>query len=422
MRNLFIACATVLAALCVYSCTDDNPEMADNQVPGDGDMESVLSSICVNWDADKQYVSKQMEGYHESYSSENILKYAVDASTYISYQFEDNRLVTSIMVKEKASNYDVSKISSLKEYEYVGNVDGANVYISESMNTMGVKLLRHSDGVDYEVIGFTPLQNDSFEFFEPIEVETLAASNVGKNSFEMNAKIDGVEASSNMNFELSESLDMKSIKEYSASVSGNTAKATANNLKPNTIYYYRAYFIYEDVRYYGQIEMVELEKTDTYEIGDPYPSESNVEGIVCSVKDYGTHGTIISLDESYLKWDVNGLFCTDYSAYNSSDGAKNKIGTAQPFGKWVSSKGSGWFGPARLQLVFSDSNLRAINNGLKKVGATPLNGFYWSSTQKNSNQAYVVTISESDYLGYKNQYGFVHQKDNENKVRAMKYF
>lgn len=143
-----------------------------------------------------------------------------------------------------------------------------------------------------------------------------------------------------------------------------------------------------------------------YKIGDVYPASGTPIGVVWDVRNGGMNGTIISLDQDYLKWDINGIFCTEYPAYNSSDGSKNNMGSTQPYAKWVKAHGSEWFGPAINQLKISKTDLALINNTLRELNKTEMNGFYWSSTQKNNNQAYIMTVTENGYMGYSNMYSF----------------
>lgn len=416
---LLVAVAFIFGLI---ACSEDDGKatdpISDNEVS-----EKVLAKICIDWGVSQSEVASKMKRCQELYKSSDIAKYGIkDASYTISYMYDDGKLKSSILSIPLNDRSESQNVFDLNDYTYIGDVDGANVYSSTEKNTMCLIVTRNADGIDYLVVGFTPLDSDMFDKFNPIEITTLEASEIAERSFTMNASISGVESQPKVYFEISENIDMSKATKYNASVSNQTATYTVTNLKPNLTYYYRAYLMYDDIRYDGQVEMVELKKMQTYQIGDPYPSFSNVEGIVCYVSDNGTHGTIISLDQDMLMWDREGLFCHDYSSNNSYDGSKNNMGTVEPFAKWVYEHGPGWFGPARKELVFSKTTLKMINDGLRSVGGKELNGFYWSSTQHSSNTAYVVTVTESGYMGYSNQYEFYNSKNQKNSVRAMKDF
>lgn len=409
-------------AFTTVSCSDESENITEPIVNGQVS-EKILASVCTNWNSSTDYVKASMENYSIDYESNEILTFSNEnVSHKICYEFTGNQLRTALISIPAESSENISGIYDMTGYKYMGNVDGAKIYTSSDKNTMGIIMNRNDEGKDYTVIGFTPLESDLFSKFEPIEITTLEADEISRDGFTMKATIAGLEENTLVYFELSQSLDMNQAKLYSVNSTNSIASKSVSNLTPNIDYYYRPYIIYDDIRYEGEIQRVELEKTPSYAIGDLYPSETNPEGVVVSIKDGGTHGTIISLDQNYLVWDVNAIFCTDYSAYNSSDGSKNNMGSSQPFAKWVNGHGTGWFGPARYQMHFSAANLKLINDGMRKAGVTTLHGFYWTSTQKDNNNAYAVTVTESSFMGYTNGSDFFAGKDDKRYVRAMKYF
>lgn len=70
----------------------------------------------------------------------------------------------------------------LTGYEYLGNIDGAAVYMSPDGITLGTVINRNIDGRNYIAIGFAPIESDLFDMIAPIVVTTLTPKNVGKNS------------------------------------------------------------------------------------------------------------------------------------------------------------------------------------------------------------------------------------------------
>ena len=69
--------------------------------------------------------------------------------------------------------------------------------------------------------------------------------------------------------------------------------------------------------------------------------------------------------------------------------------------KWCYNHGTGWYCPAKTEVAAIANNLAAINNTLVRVGNKLPEGIYWSSTQYDTDLAYVVCVAENNYSGYK---------------------
>ncbi len=425
LTNIFSISFLVFAVIMFNSCSsDDNNDLTPPKP--DQSIEDAISSICLDWNSSLTEVDATMKGYVKISCYDDFISYQTKNGFYkVVYDFVDNKLRSAAVIVKTTEQVNNNQIYSLNGYSYIGDIDGAAIYTNESIGNMAMVLSREIDGTEYLTVGFTPIESNLYEKVEPICVELLSSTNVSTTSFTANWKVsgEGSDKYENCKIMISETSDMSSPKTYGgSSIGSGEFKATITGLAVNTIYYLQAYVTIDGVRYDSEVISQELEHIDTYKIGDFYPNEESPEGIVCRITGSGEHGTILSLDEDYLKWDVNGIFCTDYSSYNSSDGSKNNMGSTQPFAKWIKMHGTGWYGPAKNELCFSKSNLEIINKALSSKGYVTLDGFYWSSTQKNNNQSYVVTVTTTGYMGYSNQHSFVHQKDNTNSVRAMKKY
>lgn len=195
-------------------------------------------------------------------------------------------------------------------------------------------------------------------------------------------------------------------------------------------YYVLPYVVVGGVYYYGNEYSFVAGKSmndPVYNVGDYYPNSQNPIGVVGYVESYGTHGLVISLDETECSWDRNSF--PDYKGANSGDNGQNntkRIGTtSSPACSWCTSKGDEWYFPARFELTKLSKNITAINKSLNALGYTSINSFYWSSTEYGANAqdlAYIVCLSESKCEGYDSGWSAYNSKSITRKVRAMKSF
>lgn len=90
-------------------------------------------------------------------------------------------------------------------------------------------------------------------------------------------------------------------------------------------------------------------------------------------------------------------------------------------GPWCLNHGTGWYCPARGELVTLANNVNKVNSTLSSGGYHNLDTQFWSSTESSSDKAYVVTLgamSSSDYVG--NYYAV--SKGQNYHVCAIKQF
>lgn len=404
------------------SCHDDSPEEYEPGSSNVSQVTNILEQVITDWNSSPSEVGKKMSKFTKSFETDEFIKYTSPDNTYfISYDFKDGKLRSSLLLIPYNSEKIKQQDFNFKNYEYLGENDGAKVYANDKDNTFIFSLTRNLDGEDYLAFGFSPIKSDLFEEVEPIEVTTKPAEAVSTQSLTLNGSFSGIDKVTTARFYYSYNADMSDLDYYNATITGDTFTRTLTNLKPNTTVYFYAAIIIENVEYRGEVLSADLVTVKTYSIGDLYPDALNPIGVVCQISNNGVNGKIISLEESFLQWSTTGIFNTDEKAYDHNDGTKNNLGNG-PYGKWVTSLGNGWYGPAKNELTFSSATISTINQTLLSIGKSKLYGFYWSSTQKDSNNCYVVTVGENGYLGYSNQYTFYHTKDQKNSVIAMKRF
>lgn len=159
-----------------------------------------------------------------------------------------------------------------------------------------------------------------------------------------------------------------------------------------------------------------------YQVGDFY-NRDGIEGVVYRISNGGTHGMIVSLDESLEQWSTT---YTTTGANNQYDGlantnliVSNYYLNDYPAFQWCINKNTngiiGWYLPSINEmldvLLFRDElNACLLNNG----GVVITDG-YWSSSESNGNStviAYFTNNNDSDYTN----------KGNHYRVRAVHSF
>lgn len=202
------------------------------------------------------------------------------------------------------------------------------------------------------------------------------------------------------------------------------------NMSKGQTYYVLPYVVIGGVYYYGkEYSFVAGKNMDdpVYHVGDYYPNSQNPTGVVGYVDALGTHGLVISLDETECQWDRNGV--PGYKGATSGDNGQNntkKIGTSSsPACNWCTSHGDGWYFPARFELTKLSENITTINNSLNALGYSSIDRFYWSSTEYGANAqdlAYIVCLCESQCEGHDSGWSAYNSKTETRKVRAMRSF
>lgn len=404
----------------VTACSDE-PDMHDDNGASDINGQA-LAKVCTDWGESPFNMEKRM-GSPYTFSDGNYQEFAYPANDYtIVYDYEEDCLRSAACIYGPLESGIMPDISGqLKGYQYLGMIDGSAIYSNSSKNILVTAYMKSSGNKIYFAVGFTPIKSDAFETIEPVTTITLEATNITASGFTMNGRVTNVGKKTRCGFEYSTYSDFKESKTKDMQ-SDCDFSITLTGLDINTTYYYRAFTVFDDIRYEGETVSVTTLDAHLYAVGDFYPDNIYPEGVVVSISENGLHGKIISLDQDYIKWDVNGIFCTDYKCYNSSDGSKNQLPSNQPFGAWVKGHGDGWYGPATNELTALNKVVSTVNTTLRSNSYPRIDGFYWASTCSDNNNAYIVCVTETTYMGYNGGWTGKNSKDNNRSVRAMKKF
>lgn len=120
-----------------------------------------------------------------------------------------------------------------------------------------------------------------------------------------------------------------------------------------------------------------------YEVG-------SVKGVVVWVDESKLKGKIISLDETVSVWSTGNRYT---GAQSTTDGKGNtaKVKALDnslasfPAFKWCVEKGEGWYLPASDEVKCFLAAEPVVKETLAAHGGTPLDSYYWSSTESDSD-------------------------------------
>lgn len=186
------------------------------------------------------------------------------------------------------------------------------------------------------------------------------------------------------------------------------------------------------------------EPQDTSEVTPPEPPQATYsigeiveiglsKGIVVSVDTTGTHGLMISLDETIAAWSTEHAMLTDMGGeFSHSDGYSNMqyIKSLEnwkelyPAFAWCDQKNvlglNAWYIPSLNEFEIINTSLEVINESLSEAGFQPLatgaNDSYWTSVEVGVQSAYAYSFYYGEIASYDLD------KMNEHYVRAMRSF
>lgn len=148
---------TILSVLLFIfiGCSDDSNEP-----------ENPLSSnvAYLNWGAPKSEVMNYMKNYEMNIMDNDFICYIGRNNVQtISYQFQDNGLQASLILipQDKITTSELQ--SSFSKYEYLGEKNGLNIYISETTNTLATIAQKVKGETTYYAIGYTILNIETGE-------------------------------------------------------------------------------------------------------------------------------------------------------------------------------------------------------------------------------------------------------------------
>lgn len=116
------------------------------------------NAVCTDWKSSKSEVMDYMKNYEMSIMDNGFICYVGRNSVRtISYQFKDDELQASLILIPQ-DNVSLPELqSSFGEYEYLGESNGIDVYLSEATNTMATISRKSKGETAYYAIGYTAL-------------------------------------------------------------------------------------------------------------------------------------------------------------------------------------------------------------------------------------------------------------------------
>ena len=166
-----------------------------------------------------------------------------------------------------------------------------------------------------------------------------------------------------------------------------------------------------------------------YQIGDYY-NRNGIEGIVFKITNGGTHGTIVSLDESREQWStenvVTGADDWNDGLTNTNLIVSNYNLNNYPAFQWCNNKNTngitGWYIPAVTEIELIIRLNETLNDGLLNNGGVIITTEqeYWSSTEypNSADHAYEFYYKYNSHYFYPSTY----YKQGSDRVRAVHSF
>lgn len=380
-----------------------------------------LDKLCTEWGSSATEVAGKMGSQKPVSTEGETLMYYDDLSgCFISYAFTADKLTTSnIIVPSGKAEKQIISITS--GYNELGLLEGVSFYSNES-NTLLFSYETDFDGDSYQILGFTPIDSEGFPYIPPVMLSLDDKVSVGLTD----AVVKGVV--SNTDTPISCTLYYGTMAAITSSnATGHTTVSSDGDLlfeltglSHSTTYYCFAATEVDGFTVQSPIVSFTTQAPPSYAIGDYWPDSINPEGVVFYLSDSnGYHGKIVSLTTGHqIQWDKDGIFCTDYN-YNSSDGSLNRgpiYGYMTTAYSWCKEYGDGtWYLPATSELKTLSRNW--WDNIRIKVGHTYMDtagNYFWSSTQYNSNMAYIVSLIDGNTT--------YNSKDQKRHVIAVKKF
>lgn len=343
------------------------------------------------------------------------------------------------------SNISIGEVEGVPYYKFTSRINGEIIYLpyeyssgfwywSGELNTTDTRtavLFGSENSTSNYTRAFSHRYNHYYirPVYEGSKITTVEAENITGRSARLKANIPWLTAThaTEAGFYISKnrtdfennSSDLRKIESQSIAQS---ISISVGDLSRNTNYYFRGYIVVNGQEYLGNI--CEFTTPDAYLIGDAWPNDENPVGVVFYTSDNGLHGKIVSLDHTNLVWQ-SGV-PTHVQASNLDDGSRNSFPSGSAIPRWVQSHGAEWYCPAKNELNKLCSSIVSVNNRLRTLNCSIIEGIYWSSTQYSTqyyDMAYVVNITENGtYLGYSNGWSSYNSKSNSRNVLAVKKF
>ena len=147
-KTIWITLITVMLFI-FNGCSDDSEESQD-----------LISSsmVCTNWGSSKSEVMDYMKNYKMNIMHNDFICYiGGNIVQTISYQFQNDSLQASLILipQDRISLSDLQLL--FNKYEYLGEKNGSDIYVSEATNTMVTITQKVKGETTYYAVGYTIL-------------------------------------------------------------------------------------------------------------------------------------------------------------------------------------------------------------------------------------------------------------------------
>lgn len=253
-RHIFISAI----CLAMASCSSDDLSSVDGgeSTPGGGNVGELLDNAITDWGMSRDSVVSAMQGFRQQPGTGNSMLQFINASgsESVSYQMHEGRLcATAIIWPSSSTELDLKTL--LNGFTMVGELSGGKVYANTTKNTMATVWQHTETDSTFSAIGLAPIKSDAFESLAPIAATTEECEDAGMCSATLKGRVVGEEESEEVGFQygMDSNLAESNSRKVSTNVSGSFA-IKVNGLVDDTMYYYRAYAVVDDIYYYGDVK------------------------------------------------------------------------------------------------------------------------------------------------------------------------
>lgn len=150
--NSIWALVVAVMLFALSGCSDDSDESPQGTISS--------NTVCTKWGASKSEVMDYMKNYEMKAMENGFICYdGKNEAQTVSYQFQDDGLQASLLlIPEENTSLEELK-SSFGRYEYLGEKNGLDIYVSEATNTMVT--IGTKGGNSYFAVGYVVLDDEN---------------------------------------------------------------------------------------------------------------------------------------------------------------------------------------------------------------------------------------------------------------------
>ncbi len=150
MKKIILTALLVIPAVLMTSCKK-------NEVPG-----QINGNVaCVEWGVTQEDVAMEMINFKlQSSTADYMFFHGFGNFERISYLFENGLLKASMVVVEESKTSEEAVDYLFKDYFYLGEMNGAKVYINEKIDVFATVVLQSHQKKSYYAIGYTSLKGN----------------------------------------------------------------------------------------------------------------------------------------------------------------------------------------------------------------------------------------------------------------------